>query len=110
MNSLALSGGMRINSRASEAIPLLMGRRSHAQKWWRTFAIMEGLLPIMWSLGLGAEVMQRIAVPTIGWMKSSTIFTLIVIPAETTWDLTAHQFPQGLNVVARRNSSVPIEW
>jgi hypothetical protein len=30
MNNLALSGGMLISSRASEAIPLLMGRRSHA--------------------------------------------------------------------------------
>jgi Cu(I)/Ag(I) efflux system membrane protein CusA/SilA len=29
-------------------------------------AIMAGLLPIMWSHGTGAEVMQRIAVPMIG--------------------------------------------
>jgi copper/silver efflux system protein len=44
-------------------------------------AIMAGLLPIMWSDGTGAEVMQRIAVPTIGGMVSSTLLTLIVIPA-----------------------------
>src|SRR6516164_5906537 len=31
-------------------------------------AIMAGLLPIMWSHGTGAEVMQRIAVPMIGGM------------------------------------------
>ena len=36
-------------------------------------AIMAGLLPIMWSHGTGAEVMQRIAVPMIGGMVSSTI-------------------------------------
>jgi copper/silver efflux system protein len=44
-------------------------------------AIMAGLLPIMWSHGTGAEVMQRIAVPMIGGMVSSALLTLIVIPA-----------------------------
>ena len=43
-------------------------------------AIMAGLLPIMWSHGTGAEVMQRIAVPMIGGMVSSTLLTLIVSP------------------------------
>ena len=44
-------------------------------------AIMAGLLPIMWSHGTGAEVMQRIAVPMIGGMVSSTLLTLVVIPS-----------------------------
>jgi Cu(I)/Ag(I) efflux system membrane protein CusA/SilA len=44
-------------------------------------AIMAGLLPILWSTGTGSEVMQRIAVPMIGGMVSSTILTLAVIPA-----------------------------
>jgi Cu(I)/Ag(I) efflux system membrane protein CusA/SilA len=44
-------------------------------------AIIAGLLPIMWSHGTGAEVMQRIAVPMIGGMVSATLLTLIVIPA-----------------------------
>jgi Cu(I)/Ag(I) efflux system membrane protein CusA/SilA len=44
-------------------------------------AITAGLLPIMWSHGTGSEVMQRIAVPMIGGMVSSTLLTLIVIPA-----------------------------
>jgi Cu(I)/Ag(I) efflux system membrane protein CusA/SilA len=44
-------------------------------------AIMAGLLPIMWTHGTGSEVMQRIAVPMIGGMVSSTLLTLIVIPA-----------------------------
>jgi copper/silver efflux system protein len=44
-------------------------------------AIMAGLLPIMWSHGTGSEVMQRIAVPMIGGMVSSTVLTLVVIPA-----------------------------
>ncbi len=44
-------------------------------------AIMAGLLPIPWSTGTGSEVMQRIAVPLVGGMISSTLLTLIVIPA-----------------------------
>ena len=44
-------------------------------------AIMAGLLPIMWSNGRGSEVMRRIAAPMVGGMISSTLLTLIVIPA-----------------------------
>jgi copper/silver efflux system protein len=44
-------------------------------------AIMAGVLPILWSHGTGPEVMQRIAVPMIGGMVSSTVLTLVVIPA-----------------------------
>jgi Cu(I)/Ag(I) efflux system membrane protein CusA/SilA len=44
-------------------------------------AIMLGLLPALWSHGTGAEVMQRIAAPMIGGMVTSTVLTLIVIPA-----------------------------
>ena len=44
-------------------------------------AIMAGLLPILWSTGAGSEIMQRIAVPMIGGMVSSTLLTLVVIPA-----------------------------
>jgi copper/silver efflux system protein len=46
-----------------------------------TVCAMAGLLPIMWSHETGAEVMRRIAVPMIGGMASSTLLTLIVIPA-----------------------------
>jgi copper/silver efflux system protein len=44
-------------------------------------AIMAGLLPILWSSGTGSEVMRRIAAPMVGGMVSSTLLTLIVIPA-----------------------------
>ncbi|MDQ2102767.1 efflux RND transporter permease subunit [Azospirillum isscasi] len=50
-------------------------------KMMTVVAIMAGLLPIMWSTGTGSEVMQRIAVPMIGGMVSSTVLTLLVIPA-----------------------------
>jgi Cu(I)/Ag(I) efflux system membrane protein CusA/SilA len=44
-------------------------------------AIIAGLLPILFNSGTGSEVMQRIAVPLIGGMISSTVLTLVVIPA-----------------------------
>jgi Cu(I)/Ag(I) efflux system membrane protein CusA/SilA len=50
-------------------------------KMMTVVAIMAGLLPILWSTGAGSEVMQRIAVPMIGGMVSSTVLTLVVIPA-----------------------------
>ena len=50
-------------------------------KMMTVVAIMAGLLPILWSTGTGSEIMQRIAVPMIGGMVSSTLLTLIVIPA-----------------------------
>ncbi len=50
-------------------------------KMMTVVAIMAGLLPIMWSTGTGSEVMRRIAMPMVGGMVSSTVLTLIVIPA-----------------------------
>ena len=44
-------------------------------------AIMGGLVPILWGSGTGASVMKRIAAPMVGGMVSSTILTLVVIPA-----------------------------
>ena len=44
-------------------------------------AIMAGLLPILWGHGTGASVMKRIAAPMVGGMISSTVLTLVVIPA-----------------------------
>ncbi len=38
------------------------------------------LLPIMLGHGTGSEVMQRIAVPMVGGLVSSTILTLIIVP------------------------------
>ena len=50
-------------------------------KMMTVIAIMAGLLPIMWGTGTGSEVMKRIAAPMVGGMVSSTILTLVVIPA-----------------------------
>jgi len=50
-------------------------------KMMTVVAIMAGLLPIMWGTGTGSEVMSRIAAPMVGGMVSSTVLTLVVIPA-----------------------------
>ena len=50
-------------------------------KMMTVVAIMAGLLPIMWGTGTGSEVMSRIAAPMVGGMLSSTVLTLVVIPA-----------------------------
>ncbi len=44
-------------------------------------AITAGLAPILWSHGAGADVMKRIAAPMVGGMVTSTVLTLVVIPA-----------------------------
>ena len=54
-------------------------------KMMTVVAIIAGLLPILWSTGAGSEVMQRIAAPMIGGMVSSTVLTLVVIPAIYAW-------------------------
>jgi Cu(I)/Ag(I) efflux system membrane protein CusA/SilA len=40
-----------------------------------------GLLPIMWGHGTGSAIMKRIAAPMVGGLITSTVLTLIVIPA-----------------------------
>jgi Cu(I)/Ag(I) efflux system membrane protein CusA/SilA len=39
-----------------------------------------GLVPIMWSLGTGADMMKRIAAPMIGGLVTSFILELLVYP------------------------------
>jgi Cu(I)/Ag(I) efflux system membrane protein CusA/SilA len=50
-------------------------------KMMTVVAIMAGLAPILWSEGTGADVMKRIAAPMVGGMVTSTVLTLVVIPA-----------------------------
>jgi copper/silver efflux system protein len=64
-------------------------------------AIMAGLLPIMWSQGTGSEVMQRIAVPMIGGMVSSTVLTLVVIPV-------IYALVKGIGLSPARAEDIPL--
>ncbi len=50
-------------------------------KLMTVFTTIIGLVPIMIGTGTGAEVMQRIATPMVGGLVTSTILTLIVVPA-----------------------------
>jgi Cu(I)/Ag(I) efflux system membrane protein CusA/SilA len=43
--------------------------------------IIVGLLPIMYGMGTGSEVMRRIAAPMVGGIVSATLLTLVVLPA-----------------------------
>jgi Cu(I)/Ag(I) efflux system membrane protein CusA/SilA len=78
-------------------------------KMMTVVAIMAGLLPIMWSHGTGAEVMQRIAVPMIGGMVSSTVLTLIVIPVIYTIIKGAMLRPSRLMASLRPSGGKPSE-
>lgn len=44
-------------------------------------AIIAGLLPIMYGMGTGSEIMQRIAAPMVGGMVSAVVLTLVLVPA-----------------------------
>jgi len=44
-------------------------------------AAFMGLIPIMWSMGTGSDVMKRIAAPMIGGLFTSFILELMVYPA-----------------------------
>src|SRR4051794_11813519 len=72
----------RAFTRADLARAIMIGAVERVRpKMMTVVAIMAGLVPILWSTGAGSEVMQRIAVPMIGGMVSSSVLTLIVIPA-----------------------------
>jgi Cu(I)/Ag(I) efflux system membrane protein CusA/SilA len=42
--------------------------------------VMAGLVPILWSTGVGSDVMKPIAAPIIGGMITSTVHVLIITP------------------------------
>ena len=73
-------------------------------------AIMAGLLPILWGNGAGASVMKRIAAPMVGGMISSTILTLLVIPAIYSlwkqWEL-ARAVRTANRLVTQINTNIP---
>jgi Cu(I)/Ag(I) efflux system membrane protein CusA/SilA len=43
-------------------------------------AILMGLVPIIWSLGTGADMMKRIAAPMVGGVITSFILELLIYP------------------------------
>ncbi len=72
----------RLATRADVAAAVTEGAVERLRpKVMTVVAIMAGLAPILWSQGTGADVMKRIAAPMVGGMVSSTVLTLVVIPA-----------------------------
>lgn len=49
-------------------------------KLMTVMALFMGLIPIMWSVGAGADVMKRIAAPMIGGLFSSFLLELLIYP------------------------------
>jgi Cu(I)/Ag(I) efflux system membrane protein CusA/SilA len=50
-------------------------------KFMTVATMFMGLIPIMWSVGTGADVMKRIAAPMIGGIFTSFLLELVVYPA-----------------------------
>jgi Cu(I)/Ag(I) efflux system membrane protein CusA/SilA len=54
-------------------------------KFMTVSTVVAGLLPIMWSTRVGAEVMKPIAAPVLGGMVSSLVHVLLVTPVIFFW-------------------------
>src|SRR5579862_8482826 len=74
------AGRMRTWSDLEEAIVHGAVKRVRPKMMTVTAAFM-GLLPIMWSLGAGSDVMKRIAAPMVGGLLTSFLLELLVYPA-----------------------------
>ncbi len=74
------AGGMNTYRELTEAI--IEGAVERVRpKLMTVSTTLIGLLPVMWGSETGSEVMKRIAAPMVGGLISSTILTLIIIPA-----------------------------
>jgi Cu(I)/Ag(I) efflux system membrane protein CusA/SilA len=73
-------GRMRTEADLEEAIVHGAVRRVRPKMMTVTAAFM-GLLPIMWSMGTGSDVMKRIAAPMVGGLITSFLLELLVYPA-----------------------------
>jgi Cu(I)/Ag(I) efflux system membrane protein CusA/SilA len=61
---------------------IVQGAVKRLRPKFMTFATMFiGLLPIMWSIGTGSDVMKRIAAPMVGGIFTSFLLELLVYPA-----------------------------
>lgn len=74
------AGRMRSMADLEEAIVEGAARRLRP-KAMTVIATMAGLLPLLWSSGVGADVMKRIAAPMVGGLTTSFALELLVYPA-----------------------------
>jgi Cu(I)/Ag(I) efflux system membrane protein CusA/SilA len=74
-----MSGRMKTLSDLREAI--VYGAAKRLRPKFMTFATTcIGLLPVMWSIGTGSDVMKRIAAPMVGGIFTSFILELLIYP------------------------------
>ncbi len=72
----------RLNTRGDLVEAVIHGAVKRVRpKAMTVIAAMLGLLPIMWSLGTGADLMKRIAAPMVGGLATSFAMELLVYPA-----------------------------
>jgi copper/silver efflux system protein len=73
------AGRMRTRADLREAIVHGAVKRIRPKMMTVTAAFM-GLMPIMWSLGTGADMMKRVVAPVIGGLVTSFVLELLVYP------------------------------
>jgi Cu(I)/Ag(I) efflux system membrane protein CusA/SilA len=74
-----LCGRMKTLSDLREAI--VYGAAKRLRPKFMTFATTcIGLLPVMWSIGTGSDVMKRIAAPLVGGILTSFLLELLIYP------------------------------
>ncbi|MEN6385460.1 MAG: CusA/CzcA family heavy metal efflux RND transporter [Phycisphaerales bacterium] len=78
-NDMVAKGKMKTFTDLKEAIIHGAVKRIRP-KMMTVMAMFMGLLPIMWSMGTGADMMKRIAAPMIGGIFTSFILELLVYP------------------------------
>jgi len=78
-NDMAARGRMKTFADLKEAIVHGAVKRIRP-KMMTVMAMFMGLIPIMWSMGTGADVMKRIAAPMIGGILTSFLLELLVYP------------------------------
>jgi Cu(I)/Ag(I) efflux system membrane protein CusA/SilA len=72
----------RLRSAGDLRDAIMHGAVKRIRPKFMTVAVMfMGLVPIMWSAGVGADVMKRIAAPMIGGIFTSFVLELVVYPA-----------------------------
>ncbi len=85
----------KLNDRASLIRAIRDGATSRVRPVLMTVATdVIGLLPVIWSVGAGADLMKRIATPLFGGVATSAVVVLVVFPV-VYYYLNAASLPAG---------------
>lgn len=102
-NEMARQGKMKTYNDLQEAIIHGAVKRIRP-KMMTVMAMFMGLLPIMWSMGTGADMMKHIAAPMIGGIFTSFILELLVYPPLYAWWKWRYDMKYGTaNLKSREN-------